>query len=135
MASAAGQGVDDRPVEPHREAKSSGSESTYPDLIDLDTIRREVAEMAGQAVAWLSRKGLFARTVAIKVRYGDFTTITRSHTAPPTRAESELAREPCVCSRRRTPAGACPAPRRGSAQFLRRGDEEGRLPFPPPDDD
>ncbi len=33
-------GVDDRPVEPHREAKSSGSENTYPeDLTDLETIR------------------------------------------------------------------------------------------------
>src|SRR5436190_12139170 len=40
-------GVDDRPVVPNRDVKSSGSETTYPqDLTDLDTIRREVAEMA-----------------------------------------------------------------------------------------
>jgi DNA polymerase-4 len=84
-------GIDERPVEPSREAKSSGSENTYPeDLTHLDTIRSEVAEMASHAIAWLTRRQLFARTVTIKVRYDDFTTITRSHTAPPTRDEADL---------------------------------------------
>jgi DNA polymerase IV len=84
-------GIDDRPVEPNREAKSSGSENTYPeDLTDLDTIRTEVAEMATHAIAWLTRRQMLARTVTIKVRYDDFTTITRSHTAPPTRDETDL---------------------------------------------
>ena len=41
--------------------------------------------MAADAARWLLRKELLARTVTIKVRYGDFTTITRSHTAPATR--------------------------------------------------
>jgi len=84
-------GVDDRPVVPNREAKSSGSENTYPeDLTDLETIRVEVAEMARHAIAWLERRQILARTVTLKVRYGDFTTITRSHTAPPTRDEADL---------------------------------------------
>jgi DNA polymerase IV len=84
-------GVDDRPVVPNREVKSSGSENTYPeDLTDLDTIRAEIADMAMHTIGWLSRKQLLARTVTIKVRYDDFTTITRSHTAPPTRDESDL---------------------------------------------
>ena len=84
-------GVDNRPVVPHREAKSSGSENTYPeDVTDLNTIRDEIAEMATHVIGWLSRKQLFARTVTIKVRYDDFTTITRSHTAAPTRAEADL---------------------------------------------
>ena len=47
--------------------------------------------MASHAIGWLARRQLFARTVTIKVRYADFTTITRSHTAPPTRDEAELA--------------------------------------------
>src|SRR5262245_30139205 len=82
-------GIDDRPVVPDREVKSSGSESTYPeDLVDIDTIRHEIAEMALHAIAWLARKQLLARTVTIKVRYGDFTTITRSHTAPRTSGEA-----------------------------------------------
>ncbi len=84
-------GVDDRPVVPNRAAKSSGSENTYPeDLTDLDIIRNEIVEMASRAIGWLSRKRLLARTVTIKVRYSDFTTITRSHTAPPTRDEGDL---------------------------------------------
>lgn len=79
-------GVDDRPVVPNRAAKSSGSENTYPeDLVDLDAIRRETADMAERAVSWLARKQLLARTVTIKVRYSDFTTVTRSHTTSPTR--------------------------------------------------
>jgi DNA polymerase-4 len=85
------KGIDDRPVEPNREAKSSGSENTYAeDLTDFETIRHEIAEMARHAIGWLARRQLFARTVTIKVRYSDFTTITRSHTAAPTRDESEL---------------------------------------------
>jgi DNA polymerase-4 len=84
-------GIDDRPVVPNREAKSSGSENTYPeDLTDLASIREEIAEMAVHAVGWLARRELLARTVTIKVRYSDFTTITRSHTAPPTRDEAEV---------------------------------------------
>jgi DNA polymerase-4 len=85
-------GIDDRPVVPHRAAKSSGSESTYAeDLTDPDEMRREIASMAEQAAAWLARQGLVARTVTIKVRYADFTTITRSYTAPPTCDAATLA--------------------------------------------
>jgi DNA polymerase-4 len=47
--------------------------------------------MAGHAVSWLARKDLMARTVTIKVRYSDFTTITRSHTAAPTREQTAIA--------------------------------------------
>ena len=84
-------GVDDRPVVPNRDVKSSGSETTYPqDLTDIDTIRRAVVDMASDASVWLARRQLLARTITIKVRYADFTTISRSHTAPPTRDEHEL---------------------------------------------
>jgi DNA polymerase-4 len=84
-------GVDDRPVVPNREAKSSGSENTYPeDLINLEVIRAEIVEMAGRVTGWLVRQQRLARTVTIKVRYADFTTITRSHTAAPTRDEADL---------------------------------------------
>jgi DNA polymerase-4 len=85
------KGVDDRPVFPNREVKSSGSENTYPaDLTDLDVIRQEIGEMAIQAAGWLSRKNLLARTVSIKVRYADFSTITRSHSAGPTRDQPDI---------------------------------------------
>jgi DNA polymerase-4 len=84
-------GVDDRPVVPNRETKSSGSENTYPqDLTDLGQIREEIADMAAGVISWLARKSVLARTVTIKVRYSDFTTITRSHSAPPTRESDAL---------------------------------------------
>jgi len=78
-------GEDDRPVEPNRTSKSSSSECTYPeDLTDLARIREEVAGMARDNALWLGRKGIVARTVTIKVRYSDFSTITRSHSHEPT---------------------------------------------------
>ncbi|HEY3043965.1 MAG TPA: DNA polymerase IV [Vicinamibacterales bacterium] len=84
-------GIDDRPVTPNRETKSAGSENTYAqDITDLAAVRDGVAGMAADAARWLARRELLARTVTIKVRYSDFTTITRSHTAPPTRDEAGL---------------------------------------------
>jgi len=85
-------GEDDRPVQPNRPSKSSSSECTYAqDLTDLNQIREEVAAMARDNVEWLRKKGLLARTVTIKVRYDDFTTITRSHSHPPTDDADEIA--------------------------------------------
>ena len=127
-------GIDERPVEPHREAKSSGSENTYPeDLTDLDTIRTEIAEMASHAIAWLDRRQLFARTVTIKVRYEDFTTITRSHTAPPTRDEADLTSR-AVRLLDKTDAGRRPIRLLGVSvhNFCAHpepGDDPDRLPF------
>jgi DNA polymerase-4 len=101
-------GIDDRPVVPDRPSKSSGSETTYAsDLTDPAAIRREVESMAGHAAAWLARKARLARTVTLKVRYSDFTTVTRSHTAPPTRDESAL-RARAVQLLERTEAGSRP---------------------------
>jgi DNA polymerase-4 len=101
-------GIDDRRVTPHREAKSSGSENTYPeDLTDIGVIREEIAEMAAHAVGWLIRKELMARTVTIKVRYSDFTTVTRSHTAAPTRDEGTIATR-AVALLEKTDAGRRP---------------------------
>jgi DNA polymerase-4 len=74
-------GDDPRPVVPHRAAKSSSSENTYSrDLVELEAIRAELKRMARENAQWLERGQLLARTVTIKVRYADFTTITRSHT-------------------------------------------------------
>jgi DNA polymerase-4 len=85
------QGIDERPVTPNREVKSSGSENTFPtDLLDIDVIRTNVARMAAAAAGWLARRQLLARTVTLKVRYSDFTTITRSQTCSPTREEDSI---------------------------------------------
>jgi DNA polymerase-4 len=72
-------GRDERPVEPNRPAKSAGSEETYAtDLESLEAIKREIEQLARGVVEWLQQKSLKGRTVTIKVRYSDFTTITRS---------------------------------------------------------
>jgi DNA polymerase-4 len=74
-------GDDPRPVVPDRASKSSSTENTYAeDLIDLGKIRDELDRMARENAGWLVRRKLEARTITIKVRYADFTTVTRSHT-------------------------------------------------------
>jgi DNA polymerase-4 len=75
------RGIDDRLVEPDLEAKSVSVEETY----DVDLEGRSVVETALLAHAHrlsnrLRRSGLAARTITVKVRYEDFTTITRSLT-------------------------------------------------------
>jgi DNA polymerase-4 len=102
------EGIDDRAVEPHHDPKSSGTENTYgQDLTDLDEIRREIDEMARDGAGWLKGRALVCRTVTIKVRYSDFTTITRSHTAPPTQDADDIARR-AVSLLEKTEAGTRP---------------------------
>jgi DNA polymerase-4 len=85
-------GEDDRQVEPDRERKSIGCEETYAkDLTEAKAIEREVEALARHAADILARKKLFARTVVLKLRYDDFTTITRSESrSPATRSSEEI---------------------------------------------
>jgi DNA polymerase-4 len=117
-------GEDDRPVEPNRPAKSSSSECTYArDLVDLDRIREEVASMAGDNARWLQRRGILARTVTIKVRYEDFTTVTRSDTRAPTNDPDEIARR-AVELLAKTEAGQRPVRLLGAGVHNFEGTEE-----------
>jgi DNA polymerase-4 len=102
-------GDDPREVCPDRPTKSVSAESTYAeDLIDADVVRGEMEGMARSVAADLENKRLTARTVTIKVRYSDFTTVTRSHTAePPTRDPARLA-ERATALLERTEAGKRP---------------------------
>jgi DNA polymerase-4 len=102
------RGEDDRAVVAEHEPKSSGSENTFAhDLTDVADIRDEIAAMARDAASWLTRQALYARTVTIKVRYHDFTTITRSHTENATRDEENIVRR-AVALLDRTEAGRWP---------------------------
>lgn len=102
-------GDDPREVCPDRPTKSVSAESTYAeDLIDADVVRGEMEGMARSVAADLENKRLTARTVTIKVRYSDFTTVTRSHTAePPTRDPARIA-ERATALLERTEAGKRP---------------------------
>jgi DNA polymerase-4 len=77
------RGEDDRAVETHRERKSLGQERTYArDLTAVERMEVEIAHLAEKVAEGLARRALAARTVTLKVRYGDFTTLTRSHSLP-----------------------------------------------------
>jgi DNA polymerase-4 len=86
------RGVDDRPVETEREAKSISKEITFArDVSDRPTLRRHLMEMCDQVAGALRRQGLVARTVKLKLRWPPFETITRQTTLPqPTDLEDDI---------------------------------------------
>ena len=76
-------GIDDRPVVPTHEAKSVGNEVTFAeDIGDAAQLRAIADELADKVARRLRADGLRARTVVLKARYPDFTTLTRSLTLP-----------------------------------------------------
>ncbi len=75
------RGIDERPVEPARERKSIGSETTlYCDTDDKTEIDTILSDLARQIEYSLKKKQTGGYTLTLKVRYQDFTTITRSQT-------------------------------------------------------
>lgn len=86
-------GDDPRPVRPRRERKSRGAERTFAeDVGDVEVLTERVRELVTRVASGLRAAGETARTVTIKVRYDDFTTVTRAHTLPqPTREVEALA--------------------------------------------
>ncbi|HEX3781547.1 MAG TPA: DNA polymerase IV [Pseudonocardiaceae bacterium] len=76
-------GHDNRAVVAESTDRSIGAEETFEvDHHDRELLKRELLRLAQRTAASLRGKGLRSRTVSIKVRYADFTTITRSRTLP-----------------------------------------------------
>ncbi len=74
-------GIDDRVVTSDRDAKSIGQEQTFGhDLNDPEAVRGVILGQVEQVSARLRRHTLRARSVTVKIRYGDFETITRRTT-------------------------------------------------------
>lgn len=74
-------GIDRRPVTPVRLEKSIGAEETFAvDTADDALLRRELLRLSHRTAARLRSSGMVARTVALKLRFADFSTITRSRT-------------------------------------------------------
>lgn len=74
-------GSDPRLVVPDRPLRSIGHEETFErDDRDLSSLQSKAKAMATSVTARCRRAGLFGRTVGIKVRFGDFTTVTRART-------------------------------------------------------
>ena len=77
------RGEDDRPVNPDRERKSSGSETTFNrDLTEPAEIEAGVLRMADDVWEWCARAQAFGRTVTVKIKFADFRQITRRRTLP-----------------------------------------------------
>jgi DNA polymerase IV len=73
------RGIDDRPVNPNRERKSSGSETTFgQDLTDPQAITQQLLRMADDVWGWSETKQRFGRTATIKIKFADFQQITRA---------------------------------------------------------
>ncbi len=92
------QGIDERPVEPNRDTKSVSAETTF--AVDQDLVEPVLATLAGQAAEVSERLRAHrwsARTVVLKLRYGDFSTLTRSLT--PGRPVSETEEILALASR------------------------------------
>jgi DNA polymerase-4 len=77
------RGLDDRPVEPDRPRKSSGSEITLlEDLTDPDAVEAAVLGQADEVWAWCAKAHAFGHTVTVKIKYADFRQLTRARTLP-----------------------------------------------------
>jgi DNA polymerase-4 len=75
-------GIDDRPVESDRETKSISSEETFAhDIADKELLDVELVRQCDAVAQRLRDNDLVARTATLKVRFGDFSTITRRTTA------------------------------------------------------
>ncbi len=87
------RGIDQRPVVPERERKSVGAETTFAhDLVDGPELRAILRQSAETVARRLEHAGARASTVAIKVRYADFTTVTRQTTlAAPSSSANTIA--------------------------------------------
>lgn len=86
------RGIDPRPVSPGAERKSVGAERTFAaDIFGRDAITSAVDAVTDEALRRLTAHGGGARTVVAKVRFADFTTLTRSVTlAQPSAEPAEL---------------------------------------------
>ena len=74
-------GRDERPVVRERREKSIGTDETFAhDIDDPVVIHRELLRLSERTAARVRAAGMMGRTISIKVRFADFTTITRART-------------------------------------------------------
>ena len=75
------RGIDNRPVKSERKRKSIGKETTFKtDVTSMSVLKESFLHITGQLGVVLQRNKKIAYTVSVKIRFNDFTTITRSST-------------------------------------------------------
>ncbi len=90
-------GIDERDVVPERETKSIGHEQTFmKDILDPDQAKKEILSLANKVAHRMRREEVRGSTVSLKVKYSDFTQITRAATLPePTDDSMEIYSTSC----------------------------------------
>ena len=90
-------GIDERDVEPEREPKSIGHEQTFmKDILNPDQAKKEILSLANRVALRMRREEVRGSTVSLKVKYSDFTQITRAATLPePTDDSMEIYATSC----------------------------------------
>ena len=84
------QGIDHRPVEAEHQAKNLSSEQTFAtDIDDYETLRSVLYDQVQLITARLRHKRLLAKTITVKIRYANFSTITRHKTLPQATATTQ----------------------------------------------
>jgi DNA polymerase-4 len=75
------RGIDERPVVPFRESKSIGAERTYDtDLFEMEQVEERLAEVMDIMWSRCEAKKKYGQTLTLKLRFSDFSMITRSRT-------------------------------------------------------
>lgn len=103
------RGEDGRAVRVDQPAKSFGAEATFAaDLTSREALQRELLAQAEKVAGRLRRQGMEGRSVTLKVRYGDFETLTRRQTLAAPTANGLLLYRAGLCLLARTDAGRRP---------------------------
>jgi len=85
------EGVDERTVTSYADPKSLGKEHTFQqDILDLDYLKDVLRLIAGELSFEMHQRGLYGRTVTLKVTFGDMQQITRSKSGEPTKKAGEI---------------------------------------------
>ncbi|PKN75041.1 MAG: DNA polymerase IV [Deltaproteobacteria bacterium HGW-Deltaproteobacteria-10] len=98
----AARGIDDSPLITHWEAKSVSRETTFQkDVQDWQVIAKTLAALTKEVVSDMRDSGFAAKTVTVKIRFGDFQTLTRAKTMVDyTDSEEEMRKAAFACLKR-----------------------------------
>lgn len=103
-------GEDSRQVVSERKLRSRGAETTFEkDVLDITSLEATLEKLTARVAQSLNKNELAARTLCVKLRYGDFSTITRSRTFSSSSTDAVFFfQQACDLVRHHTEAGRIP---------------------------
>ena len=100
------RGIDNRDIEKRKTAKSIGNEETFKDdIINLNQLKNELLFLATKVGERLRNKNLQAQTITLKIKYHDFTTVSRSTTLKQASSDSKNIYQQAISLLPKTKAG------------------------------